>query len=238
MMPMIKFILVLIFIPFFAGCEQKEQERHYQEVIIKPKMPSIPAMAEDPHTGLTMNSPMGEDPHAGLDMNSPMGADPHAGLNMNIPMMNQAGSQNSSLAWEVPNGWEEVSGSGMRVASFKIVGKPDAIDVSIVSLGGMAGGLEANLNRWADQIKLDINAQELAQFIESATTVKTQSGVDAKIFDFTKLQKGQNPSTKSMIAAMIDVGGATVFVKMTGTIEAVTNNFEAYKSLTQSVHNK
>ncbi len=204
------FVVVLMSLFSMSGCEKKAQEYHYQEIVIEPAMPNAPFMGEDPHAGL------------GLD----------------IPMMKKSMSQDSSLAWEVPTGWEEVPGSGMRVASFKLVGHPDEIDVSIVSLGGMAGGVESNLNRWANQINLDVDAQELAKFIEDAATVKTQSGVDARIFDFTKLQKGQDPSGKSMAAAMMDLGGATVFVKMTGTTEAVTNNQEAFKTLTQSVHNK
>lgn len=238
-------ILVLVLIPFVFGCEKKAQEHQYQEIVIKSgtsNMPVIPSMmGDDPHAGMDMNMPMGKDPHEGMDMNMPMGDDPHAGLDMNnIPpgMMNQASSQDSSLAWDVPKGWEEVPGSGMRVATFKLVGKSDEIDVSIVSLGGIAGGLESNLNRWAAQISLEIDARELDKFMTDAITVKTQSGVDAKVFDFTKLQKGQDPSSKSMIAAMVDIGDATVFVKMTGTIEAVTKNQDAFKSLTQSVHNK
>lgn len=206
-----KQLLIISLLPLLVGCDQKPAERHYAEVVIEAPMPNPSAM---------------------------MG-DPHAGLGLDIPMVNATTRVQSDLTWDVPSGWQEVAGSGMRVATFKRADNPDAIDVSIVTLSGPAGGLEANLTRWAGQISLDLTANDgLSKLIDSAQVLKTQGGLELKIFDFTQLQKGLDPSGKSTVAAMLEINGSTVFVKMTGTVKTVTDNLESFKTLSQSVRSK
>jgi hypothetical protein len=205
------FITVFIFPFLVCGCGTKSPERHYQEVVIKAPASTAPFMGEDPHAGL------------GLD----------------IPIIKKHTREDNTLAWDIPAGWQEEPGSGMRVATFKLAQNPDEIDVSIVSLGGIAGGLEANLARWATQINLKLAADDdLPKLISGATTLTTRDGSKAQIFDFTQLQQGQDPSTKSTIAAILELDDTTVFVKMTGTIQAVLKNKEAFQQLTQSVRKK
>ena len=200
---------IAIMVPFFVfGCGQKSQERHYEEIVISAPASQMPMMDRDPHAGM------------GLD----------------ISMASSAVPSDSGLAWDVPSDWKEIPGGGMRIVTFKQADDPDEIDVSIVSLGGMAGGVEANLSRWAKQIELDIDPQQLEQWIAAAPGIKTKAGVGGTLFDFTKFQ--QDRSAKSMIAAMIEIDGATVFVKMTGTVEAVLANQTSFKQLTQSVRKK
>ena len=145
----------------------------------------------------------------------------------------------NSFSWQVPTGWKEEPASGMRIATFKLSNHPDEIDVSIVSLGGMAGGLEANLARWATQLNIKLAAdQDLPHLINNAEIIFLSNGLKAKIFDFTKLQEGQAPSTKSMVAAMIVFDDATVFVKMTGSIAAVKKYQPAFQALVGSLKHK
>jgi hypothetical protein len=58
------------------------------------------------------------------------------------------------------------------------------------------------------------------------------------IFDFTKIQQGNEPSSKSMVVAMINVGDATVFIKMSGTIDTVSRHKQDFISLVKSVQIK
>ncbi len=227
------YLFAVIFLALIIGCEQKPQPRQYTEEKIEAPPAPVPPMAQDPHAGLDMSAAMAQgDPHAGLDMSGAMGQeDPHAGLDMSAaPMMAaaNAGSKNK-LAWNVPQGWVEEAGKGMRVATFHTANDPQEIDVSIVSLGGMAGGLESNLKRWMAQINVQASDDQLQEFIRSTKD---------NIFDFTKLQKGQTPAAKSMIAAILNLGDATVFVKMTGTIEAVTKHKSGLTALAGSVRAK
>lgn len=206
-----KFLCMTVCLLLLTGCDQKPRERHYREVVIEAPMPNPSAMMNDPHAGLGLNIPMGR---------------------------SSAGAE-SWLAWDVPTGWQEVAGSGMRVATFKRSDDPDAIDVSIVTLSGPAGGLEANLTRWAGQINLDLSQNNgLSKLIDNAEVLKTQGGLELKIFDFTQLQKSQEPSDKSTVAAMVLINDSTVFVKMTGTVQTVTDNLEPFKALAGSVRPK
>jgi len=231
---LMKFFLLAFIIPVVLyGCGKSSSERHYEEVVIDAPASNAPFMA------------MGEDPHAGLSLDIPIMNDLPL-TNQNVKsgrfdieqgkVIQQYTKEDGALTWSVPSGWQEEPGSGMRVVSFMLVDNPEAIDVSIVSLGGMAGGVGANLSRWAKQIELDVTSQDLDQLISRAPVVKTKAGAVATVFDFTKLQEGQPPSTKSTMAAMIELGEATVFVKMTGTIEAVLANKQAFEQLTQSVN--
>jgi hypothetical protein len=201
---------LLIISVLFWGCSKQSPERHYKEVVIQAPASNAPFMGEDPHARL------------GLD----------------IPIIKQHTREDNALVWEVPDGWREEPAAGMRLATFKLADNPDEIDVSIVSLGGMAGGIQANLERWAKQIDLNIDPSQFDSFVNAAPKIKTQSGTDAVLFDFTKLQSGSTPSAKSTIAAMIEMEDTTVFVKMTGTIEAVRKNQAAFEQLTRSVHKK
>ena len=54
----------------------------------------------------------------------------------------------SRLTCKTPDGWNEVPPGKMRVASFNVKGKDGKqADVSVVPLGGLAGGDLANVNR-------------------------------------------------------------------------------------------
>ena len=59
------------------------------------------------------------------------------------------------IEWTTPKGWREVAPTDMRVGSFLVDGKKGlSADVSIVMLGGPAGGELANVNRWRGQLGL------------------------------------------------------------------------------------
>lgn len=169
---------------------------------------------------------MGKDPHAGMDMNS-MGQ-----------MMEKIGPSSSILAWTLPATWKEVQASHMRMASFQLASDPKAFDCSIISLGGPAGGLEANLERWAGQLGISFSPELLGRLTGSASSVKTKDGMDIKVYDFSLLQPDAQPTDKSMLTSMILVDKATVFVKLTGSVDTVKKNKDAFIQLLSSIHRK
>ncbi len=122
-----------------------------------------------------------------------------------------AGSEapRAGLKWDLPKGWTQEQGSGMRYASLKppVSGK---LDVSVIVLPGEAGGELANVNRWRGQIglpPLDASAEA-----GQRTVVKTKAG-DLAVFDFTS--EGQTKTR--MVAGLITTSdGNTWFLKMSG----------------------
>ncbi len=57
--------------------------------------------------------------------------------------------------WQVPAGWQEVSGGQFLVAKFNLTGDNGATAaVNVSSSNGDGGGLAANVNRWRGQLGL------------------------------------------------------------------------------------
>ena len=170
-------------------------------------------------------------------MNTP--ADPHAGLDMSaMGGLVEAPTSQNILAWGTPDGWKQEAGTHMRIVTFHPVIDPGAVDCYIIALGGPAGGLEANLERWMGQLGLPASDDNVKQLIISAQDSKTKDGLPAKVFDFTALQSQGSPSDKSMMVAMISLDQTTVFVKMTGTIETVKQNKDNFLKLIGSITRK
>lgn len=55
------------------------------------------------------------------------------------------------LAWNTPDGWQKGRDRNMRLVTFHPDGN-QGVDCYITVLGGAAGGVQANLNRWCDQM--------------------------------------------------------------------------------------
>ena len=154
---------------------------------------------------------------------------------ISLPIHSATGIENSSLmpssssfhwSWTPPEDWIEQKGQGMRLATLRIAQNLEEIDCSIISLGGMAGGLEANLVRWMKQINLEVpqgkTAQELlAEHKAISRDLKTMDQVSLSVFDLTLLQKNVSSSMSSMLVAMIATGDTTLFIKLTGTMDAI-----------------
>ncbi len=130
------------------------------------------------------------------------------------------------ITWTVPGGWiEQPGGDPLRVASFLAPDPsytdsadmdPKALDVSVVQLGGDAGGVEANITRWMRQAKIPPSpdmTQNIAAHAESLSVVSGQRGI---IVDFTGLLAGDMTRTTSIIGAIVQGNGYTVFVKAMG----------------------
>jgi len=118
------------------------------------------------------------------------------------------------LRWTLPKGWTEERQGGMRYATLKapVSGRADA---SVVVLPGPAGGELMNVNRWRGQIGLA--AIDDASLASARQVLKTKAGA-VSVYDFTS--EGQKKSR--LIAGLLEAGGSTWFVKVTGDLEAVT----------------
>jgi len=138
----------------------------------------------------------------------------------------------NSLVWQVPAGWVQGAGDQMRLVTFYSVNDPRAIDCSITTLTGEAGGLDANLERWLGQLGISSTDEILNGLEQSAQSVTSADGHEIKVFDLTHLQ---GISNKSMLAAVMNLEGLTVFIKMTGVKDALDANRENYLQLLSSI---
>jgi hypothetical protein len=122
-------------------------------------------------------------------------------------------SGSGQVKWKLPSGWEQLPPSDMRVGSFQIQGKDNQqAEVSIIPLGGPAGGELGNVNRWREQVGLGkIDASELAKLSEKVT-IGTEGGT---LFDLAGVPP-EETDKKRILAAMVKRGETTWFFKMTG----------------------
>ncbi len=122
----------------------------------------------------------------------------------------------------------------MRLGSFLAKAENgQAVDISVVPLSGLAGGMLANINRWRGQIQLPpIEEQDLA--------------TGAKLISVGRLQMNQvdfvssvllidGRYKKRIVAAIYEKSGQTWFFKMNGEDEAVRSMKPAFKKFLESL---
>jgi hypothetical protein len=134
-------------------------------------------------------------------------------------------AQGAPLQYTLPPGWLEKPLSPMRLASFKATApNGQEMDVSIVSLPGMAGGDLANVNRWRGQVQLGpIDEETLAKSAEHVTA----NGHDYLLVDLASDQP-INGEKQRILAAILDENDRSWFIKMTGEEAAVASQKSAF----------
>ncbi|MDA0347493.1 MAG: hypothetical protein O3C43_07665 [Verrucomicrobia bacterium] len=130
------------------------------------------------------------------------------------------------LTWVVPAGWEEGTTSSMRLASFNVPLSDGGVgDFSLVQLGGGAGGIMANINRWRGQIGLgDAAPEEIGKNAHMHTT-----GQGMEYLHITLINDDNSGS--AIIAGIFERPGFTLFAKLSATKAGVLeaqNSFEAF----------
>lgn len=146
-----------------------------------------------------------------------------------LPTANQAGLP--TLNFTTPNGWQEMPATTMRVASFAISQNDRRADVSVIPLGGMAGGDFANVNRWRGQVGLpplaDDDLAKTSQKVEVA-------GQPAELFDLAGTNEGSGDAAR-ILAVILHRDDTAWFFKVSGDAALVENNKPAFITFLKSV---
>lgn len=148
-------------------------------------------------------------------------AGPVAGDRMPPAVVNRP----SDLTYRKPEGWKKVENSAMSQATFQVTDGGKPASVTITSLGGGAGGLEANVNRWRGQIGLPpLPEAEVRKLVAPLVVAgKENSYVDLA------------GSTSRILAVIVPRDDATWFIKMTGPPELVGKEKKHFEDFAQSV---
>jgi hypothetical protein len=136
------------------------------------------------------------------------------------------------LKYVLPDGWKEKNLTQMRVASFGITENGKTADVSVIPLGGMAGGDLANVNRWRKDVGQAALAtdDDLAKIAEPITV----AGQPASLFDLS----GTNPGTgddEGIVATILHANDTAWFFKMSGDADLVKKNKPAFIAFLKSL---
>ncbi len=139
------------------------------------------------------------------------------GLAAMQPMAVSEGAAQAPLTWTLPAGWQEVKPGPMRLAQFAVAGPGGKkVEVSIVLMGGPAGGELGNVNRWRGQVSLPPVAEaEVSKLGEKAEA----AGSETKLYDMA----GTTPAGDKARILVTSVlrGDESWFFKMTGDDEFV-----------------
>lgn len=218
------YFLIVILLLGVSGCDRPVERRQYTEVFTDTERPARSSVDDPP--GAFLRAMPRDDIHASLDIRD-----------MNLQMLEASVAQ-TLLEWDVPEGWAEQPGGGMRLATFVNSGEEDPVETSVISLSGEAGGLESNIIRWMQQVGLDpADPGEMADFISRQERLDAD-GLPAVIVDLTQWQEHLPPQEPSLIAAIIEAADSRIFIKMTGSKKAVRHNQPRLKALVQSLRVK
>lgn len=133
------------------------------------------------------------------------------------------------LAWETPEGWENLGASGMRIAAFRVQGQ----ECTILSFPGDVGGDEANLRRWLGQLNQSVSADQLSAFASRPERISTAGGFEARLFDVAELLPAE--ASSGILAAVIPIGDHTAFVKLSGPLDMLAAQKESFRGLCRSI---
>ena len=139
----------------------------------------------------------------------------------------------AELEWDAPEGWEQGPSSPMRLVTFRIPGVENA-ECYLSSLRGAGGGVEANLNRWRQQVgQPPMTPDEFAALPRIAVL-----GQEAPLLrvegDFTGVDNVTHTG-QMVLGVVVPAGEDTVFVKMTGPASVVSEEAEKFIAFCESL---
>jgi hypothetical protein len=130
--------------------------------------------------------------------------------------------------WQVPAGWQEVSGGQFLVAKFTLTGDGGATAaVNVSSSSGDGGGLAANVNRWRGQLGLQPDTEMLQppqiDVAGGKASVVDISGTDAR-----------NGQPARLVGIIVSLPDQTWFYKLMGDAKVVESQKDAFTQFVQS----
>jgi hypothetical protein len=136
------------------------------------------------------------------------------------------------LKYILPEGWKQKPLTQMRVASFEASENGKTADVSVIPLGGMAGGDVANVNRWRGQVGqpplAEADLQKLAEKVEVAAQ-------PADLYDVAGTVPGSSDAER-IVGVILHHEDAVWFFKMTGDAALVEKQKPAFVAFLKSVN--
>lgn len=122
-----------------------------------------------------------------------------------------------ALGWKTPAGWTQAPPRMMREVTFTFAGGGECY---VTRLGGDAGGLRMNLDRWRDQIGLGPLDDEAFAALERVQAL----GQEVPVFEAAGTFKGMDGKEKKdqgMLGVAVIRAHDSLFVKLTGPAGAV-----------------
>jgi len=175
-------------------------------------------------------------PSASAPMMPPPAPMPGAGSSVNpstsmtvLPGMEDQAAAIETPDWTVPAGWEELPPTSIRKGNFRITDGAKVAEITVTAFPGDAGGLEANVNRWRQQIGLPAAS---GAALERSIGPMEVDGQPAYYIDLLNIE---TPDAPSILGAVVPRGSQTWFVKMVGDTSVLAGQPPALKAFLGSI---
>lgn len=173
-------------------------------------------------------------PHAGMRGGAPPRTSPPA-----APKIAQASPQSAQgpLTYDVPAGWQPGRMSMMRKAAFNVIDGDRQAEMTVIDLlvadGAQITDVAANVQRWAQQVKLvGLEEGALAKLLQE-TTIDDVAGSYVILLGSEDVER-----PRGMLAAMVVRGEKVWFFKLLGDRSLVNEQQDAFQSFLRSVRFK
>ena len=139
----------------------------------------------------------------------------------------------SAFRWKVPEGWRLAPARAMREVSFH-VGADDSSECYVAVLGGDAGGVLANVNRWRNQLgHAPISEVELASL--PRVNVLGRESTVVEVAGHFAGQGGEDVPEAMLYGVICLLPNRAVFVKMVGPRKSLETQREAFLEFCRSL---
>lgn len=203
-----------------AGCDRNESVTAYDA-------PKPPAKQELPagHPPTNKELPPGHPP---MNQELPAGHPPLGGGQM--PGMQAPAPEGQPVQWDVPAGWKQLPGSGMRLATLQLSEEDPNLVLTVIPLAGQSGSLAANVQRWEGQLGLpptpDDQIGKVVQRVEA-------NGIKIDTVDLTGPEK--EGGRQRILGAIVPQDGRVWFFKAAGPADKMAKQKEKFDQFVRSI---
>lgn len=138
-------------------------------------------------------------------------------------------SSKGSIKWVAPATWTSLKANSIRIASYSLPTKDGMkAEASIITLSGDGGGDLANINRWRGQLSLgDLTLVEVQRLLVN---------LKGKLGSYKYLSLHNKEKGRSILAAFIQVGGKTIYVKAIGDTSLINSQEKSFKKFVEGIY--
>lgn len=141
-----------------------------------------------------------------------------------------------AYTWTVPEGWTKANDRPMRLVTFTL-GPDNNAECYISVLGGTAGGMTMNLNRWRAQFGQPPLSDEEIEKLPKMELLGEEVPLLHVSGDFEGMDGSVQTGQALLGAAAVNPSGS-VFVKLVGPAEVVSEQVDAFKAFCASMQER
>ncbi|MFC1736603.1 hypothetical protein ACFL1X_10845 [Candidatus Hydrogenedentota bacterium] len=142
-------------------------------------------------------------------------------------------SAGSWLTWTTPEGWTEAPKKMMRVVTFNM-GAENAVECYVSVLSGSAGGVEANVNRWRDQLGIVALTPDEVAALPTIPLLGTEAVFMEGKGTFTGMT-GEGKADQALLGVVCQLPEKCIFVKMIGPADEAMKQKDNFTAFCKSI---